>query len=620
MSSTTPASAPPVDGLDALIVEAGRHLHAAGRDDLAQRVTAAAARLRRPATVVCVVGEFKQGKSSLINALLGQALCPVDDDLATSTITLVRWGEQPTATVRRRVGGDESGRGGEIVSEAVAMDDLHQWVTEAGNPGNHKSVDRVEITAPSALLRHGLVVVDTPGMGGLGAGHAAATLGFLPFADGLVVVSDASTELSAPEIDFLKRATELCPTVLFALTKIDLYPHWQRIAELDRGHLARAGLDVPIVGVSSALRFEALRRKDRDLNEASRIPELVAHLGSDVVEPAKAMAAGRSVADTRAALDQVIVGLQTEATLLADPEATDAAIAALEDAKARLEHLRGPGAKWSVLVGDRVSDLSNEVTHRFRGSFRSISKMMDERVEKLTKGSEWDELSRYLQTVVADEVAAVFVELEEGRVRTRLEVAELLREEQLDIESRSPIVAGMDVADIWQSKALEPETTAGKRAFGSALTTARGAQGGIIMFGMLGTFLPAAAGVLIMSNPVLLGIGAVFGSVGLADDRRRKIAARRQAARVQVRAFLDDISFELANQVGTVVRDIQRELRDDFGERIAELVRTYTETAQRAQLDVQRSTTEREQRAGEVRQQLDTLRALDARLAAAVSG
>jgi hypothetical protein len=599
-------------GVDELVVEAARLLHAADRTDLAQRVSAAAARLRRPATVVCVVGEFKQGKSSLINALLGQSLCPVDDDLATSTITLVRYGEEATATVRRRTG--SSGQPSDIVSEPVPMTDLHQWVTEAGNPANAKAVDRVEITTPSALLRQGLVVVDTPGMGGLGAGHAAATLAFLPFADGLVFVSDASAELSAPEVDFLRRATELCPTVLFAQTKIDLYPQWGRIAELNRGHLDRAGLSVPVVSVSSELRQEALRRKDRALNEASRIPEMVGRLGAEVVEPAKANAAQRSIEETLAALDQVSAGLRAQAALLEDPGRADEAIAALEDAKARLEHLRGPGAKWSVLVGDRVADLSNQVTHQFRSSFRSISKMMDERIETLSKGSEWDDLSRYLQTAVADEVTSVFVDLENGRMAIRAEVAELLQEEELDLATGAALTGSIDVADVWQAKALDPATTGGKKALGTVLTTARGAQGGIIMFGMLGSFLPAAAGLLLMSNPVLLGIGAVFGSVGLAEDRKRKIAARRQMARTQVRQFLDDVSFELGDQVGALVRDIQRQLRDDFGERITELLRTYTETAQRAQQDVQRSGVDREARLGEVSAQLRAIEQLGGRL------
>ncbi len=181
--------------------------------------------------------------------------------------------------------------------------------------------------------------------------------------------------------------------------------------------------------------------------------------------------------------------------------------------------------------------------------------------------------------------------------------------------SKSPIAATIDVSEIWQSKALDPAASSGKKAFGTVITGARGAQGGVMMFGMMGTFLPAAAGVLIMSNPVLLGVGAVFGTMGLADDRRRKVAARRLAARTQVRTFLDDISFEMGNETSRMIREIQRELRDDFSERIAELMRTYTETAQRAQADMQSSGAERQQRTAKLNAQIAAVDGLEARLA-----
>lgn len=609
----TDTAAAPSTGPDDLVAEVAKIMQRLGRSDLAQRASVAAARLKRPSTIVCVVGEFKQGKSSLINALLGQQVCPVDDDLATSAITLVRYADQAGAVVRRK---PESGNQGDPqVVEQIAVADVHQYVSEIGNPGNAKGVERVEIGVPSPLLKQGLVIVDTPGMGGLGAGHAAATMSFLPFADGLLFASDASAELSAPEVEFLRRASELCPTVLFVQTKIDLYPNWQRIMDLNRGHFERVGVRIPMVAVSSHLRQEALRLKDRGLNDLSRVPEVVKHLADDVVGPAKATAAQRSAAEALAIIGQVKAGLTTERSMLADPATAAAALKDLEDAKSRLEYLRGPGAKWNVLVGDRVADLSNNVNYRFRASVRNISRMMDERIEVLNKGAEWDELARYLQTVVADEVTQAFVALEQGRSDVRAEVVELLRDEQMELAEQSPITAAFDVTDMWQGKTLETDkSSSGKKVFNTTITTIRGAQGGIYMFGMLGTFLPSAASVLLASNPVLLGIGAVFGTMGLVDDRKRKIAARRQAARSQVRQFLDDVQFEMGNQIGNLVREVQRDLRDEFGERLAELVRTYTETAQRAQADAQKSGQERQQRVAELDNSLKSFVAIEAAL------
>ncbi|MGH9135955.1 MAG: dynamin family protein [Acidimicrobiales bacterium] len=596
-------------GVDAGIVELVKILQRLERPDLAQRATAAAARLKRPSTIVCVVGEFKQGKSSLVNGLLGQAICPVDDDLATSALTLVRFGEQAAATVRRR--DDE----GSSINENVAIDQLGEWVSEAGNPRNEKQVERVEIAVPSPLLKQGLVVVDTPGMGGLGAGHAAATLAFLPFADGLIFVSDASAELSAPEVDFLRRATELCPTVLFALTKIDLYPQWERIAELDRGHLDRQGLRIPTVAVSSVVRTEALARKDRELNEHSRFPLLVKQLGEQVVAPAKAGAAQRSADEARSIATMVRSGLEAEKAVLGDPATTKEALERLERAKQRLEFLRGPGAKWSTIVGDRTADLSNNVMFDFRAGIRSISRNMDDVVENLHKGDAWDDMVHDLQSDVADEVTRAFIALEEGRVDIRDEVVATLADEELRVElGPGTDIAWFDVGELWQGKALEQEQGGRKKAIQTGLTGMRGAQGGIIMFGVMGNFLPAAAGALLATNPVLLGVAALFGGLGLSEDRKRKVQMRRQAARTQVRQFLDDVQFEVTNQLTTMVRDIQRELRDEFTARLGELQRTYTDSARRAQEDAQRSQAERQQRGGELDQSIGVLRKIEAAL------
>jgi len=136
------------------------------------------------------------------------------------------------------------------------------------------------------------------------------------------------------------------------------------------------------------------------------------------------------------------------------------------------------------------------------------------------------------------------------------------------------------------------------------------------MFGMMGQFLPAAAGALIATNPVLLGIGALFGGMGLSEDRKRKVQMRRQTARTQVRQFLDDVQFEVTNQLTGIVRDVQRELRDEFTARLGELQRTYTDAAKSAQEDAQRTQSERSQRGGELDQSIAMLKKVEAALGA----
>ena len=73
--------------------------------------------------------------------------------------------------------------------------------------------------------------------------HSVATTAVLPSADAVIMVSDASSEFTAPELAFLQSALATCPTVLCVLSKTDLFPKWRRILDLDREHLRRAGID-----------------------------------------------------------------------------------------------------------------------------------------------------------------------------------------------------------------------------------------------------------------------------------------------------------------------------------------------------------------------------------------
>jgi hypothetical protein len=372
--------------------------------------------------------------------------------------------------------------------------------------------------------------------------------------------------------------------------------------------------------MSSMLRHEAIARKDRDLNERSKFPELIAALGERVVTPAKQNAATRSAADVKSIAGLVRTGLEQELELLKDPSKLQGAIADLNQAKEKLDHLRGPGARWATLLGDRVGDVSSRVNHDFRGVMRDAMRQMDERIETLKTGAEWDGVVRDLQTIVADGVTQAFVSVEEGRVAIRAEIADLLQDETLDLATaRSGRVDAADVRELWHDKSLDEASRKGAKGFQIGLTGLRGAQGGMVMFGMLGNFLPTTAATLLAANPVLLGAGALFGSVQLLEDRKRRVAMRRQSARQQVRQFVDDVQFELGDQLTGAIRDLQRDLRDEFTTRITELQRTFTETAQRAQETAKTTQDQQQQRGQQLQQQLQVLGKIE-QIAAAGAG
>lgn len=583
-----------------------------GREDLSHRLGGARSQLDRPHTIVCVVGQFKEGKSSLVNGLLGEAVCPVDDDLATAVITLVRHGEQRSATVRRTEGGQTS-------TLSIPIDEVDEWVTERNNPDNRLGVDRVDVTVPSPVLSTGIVLVDTPGAGGLGAGHAAATLAFLPFADGLVFVSDASAELSAPELDFLRRAVELSPTVLFAQTKIDLYPHADRITAANAAHLSERGLDIPIVGVSAALRSAAFERRDRALNEASRFPQLVAGLADGVAGPAKADARRRALSIGRDALTSILDQLEAEGASLADSDALAAERDRLSAARARIGELRSASSRWSTVLADRSSDLQSSVMFSFRSAVRLAQRSADEQLEAVSTPAEWDAVAENVQNGIASAVADAFSAIERSRSEVAEEIVELLAVEGVD-ELTGPARSADATERLIERMAIALELEAGSGAVRSALDTLRGAQSGMMMLGMMGRFLPGAAAALAMANPVILGAGVLFGGSQLREGRKRRLATMRQAVRTQLRQYLDDAQFEITNELTDHLKRTQREVRDATLRLLAEVEQTVTDEAVQAERNLKASESELRQRARELDDLLGEARTLVEQLDAVSNG
>jgi hypothetical protein len=113
-----------------------------------------------------------------------------------------------------------------------------------------------------------------PGYGGLDATAGARVFAELRQSHAVLFVSDASQELTAPELDFLKMAMENCGNVTCVMTKIDAYIDWRLIRDLNTRHLQNANLDVPIVAVSSLLHLGSRRRPRAEYAPASGIDEL----------------------------------------------------------------------------------------------------------------------------------------------------------------------------------------------------------------------------------------------------------------------------------------------------------------------------------------------------------
>lgn len=208
-----------------------------GREELAERVKAEAVRWKDQRSNVVVAGDIKRGKSSFINALLGEiGLLPVDADVATSVYLLVHHAPELTIQVTPR---DADGEPGEPFPIETAQ--LKEYASMAGEAGRENRVAAVEIGLPSELLERGLALVDTPGVGGMARGHKDVTLATLNLADALIFTISAQEPVLRSELEFLLEATERISTIVFVLTKTDVNSEWPRLLDENRDKIREFG-------------------------------------------------------------------------------------------------------------------------------------------------------------------------------------------------------------------------------------------------------------------------------------------------------------------------------------------------------------------------------------------
>jgi hypothetical protein len=589
-------------GLD-LVDRAIGLTEAGDRKDLAQRLVHTRRRLLDPTVRVLVVGEFKQGKSLLVNALVDAPVCPVDDDISTAVPTEVGYSKAPAATLVRSTGDGGNREDDQLTRVEVPLHELVAHVSEAGNPTNRQGLLRAEVGIPRQILADGLVLVDTTGVGGLSSVHTTSTLATLPTADAVLLVSDASQEYSEPEINFLRQAVKLCPNVACVLTKIDLYPQWRRIAELDRVHLAGATVAADLLPVSSTLRLHAIKADDKQLHAESGFPALVAYLLGAVANADRL--SRRSLAhDIFTVTDHLAVSLRAELQALQNPEDNLALMAELKAAQARAESLRQRSSRWQQTLSDGIADLYADIEHDLRDRLRQVIRNGEEALEQADPSAIWEQFTEWLTQQLAAATSDNFVWANQRAQWVAHQVAEHFAEDGGELLPELRIGNAATTLD------AVPELVAPKgddpKLFGKLLTGMRGSYGGMLMFGMLTTL----AGMSLL-NPISLAAGLLLGGRTLREDKHNRLKRRQAEAQMLLRKQVDDASFHVSKELRDRLREVQRLLRDHFTDVASELHRSVSESIQAAEKAANTEASARQRRIQRVKAdlaQIDTLR------------
>jgi GTP-binding protein EngB required for normal cell division len=322
---------------------------------LLQRLDSLRQRIAANRFHLALLGQFKRGKSTLLNALLGADVLPTGVIPVTAIPIFLQAASTPSLRVTFTGGRIEEY---EADTPSAFRERLTAFVTEEANPRNMLGVARVELRLPSELLASGVVLIDTPGVGSTFHHNTAAANAVLAECDAAFFVVSPDPPITEVEVQFLASVRQTVARIIVVLNKIDTVEPDERIiveAFLRRVLAEQAGLDMttPIFCLSGRDALRARLVGDCGAQEASGIAELEAYLTQflalekqTTLRAAVARKASALIGDLQMETSFLLKALSMPLTDL------EQRMALFDDAVSKFEAERRVAA--DLLAGDRV--------------------------------------------------------------------------------------------------------------------------------------------------------------------------------------------------------------------------------------------------------------------------
>jgi GTPase Era involved in 16S rRNA processing len=349
-----------------------------------------------------VLGQFKRGKSTFINSLLGDRVLPTSVVPLTSIVTLLKYGEEEVVEVLFNDGSKTT----------ISRDQLEEYVTERGNPSNEKNVKHVEVSYPSGYLKDGVFIIDTPGVGSTFENNTEMTYNYLPRVDAALFLLAVDPPISQSEIAFLADVKDYVEKIFFVQNKIDYMNEEERKESMAFSkEVIEKTLDSDSIGIyplSAKLALEAKQSQNKKLLGKSRLPEFDKILGDFLLKEKGKTVLRSALNSTRKLLSDEEFAIQLELRAIATP---------LEDLEQKIHLFQ---EKMEVVRQDREDNV-----YYFQGEIKRLIDILDRDLDKLKK-SEIPKLMKELEATgakyqhksVSQFVKLMEAALNEGVVRT----------------------------------------------------------------------------------------------------------------------------------------------------------------------------------------------------------
>ncbi len=350
---------------------------------------------------LAVLGQFKRGKSTLLNALLGEPFLPTGVVPVTAIPTLVAYGPARQARIVFYDG----------ATRTVSLDELAAYVTEAANPHNEQGVARVEVEHPAPLLARGVVLIDTPGIGSTLAHNTETALDFLAEVDAALFLVSADPPITAVELEFLQTVQQRVKRLFFLLNKVDyLTPDEQqealRFLETTLHQQANLNGDLYLFPISARRALAAQTRQDAAGWAASGMAAVEERLNQFLQVEKQAALQAAIATKTADVIAEALQLLQTEQRALTMPldelqqkrHAFDKALAtARQKRQQTADLLQGERKRLVERINNRAAILRQEAEAHFIAM-----------VETTVADADLDEAEAIAQQRLADTAEAFF--------------------------------------------------------------------------------------------------------------------------------------------------------------------------------------------------------------------
>lgn len=530
---------------------------------------------RRDRPSVVTVGETNRGKSSLVNALIGQAgLSPVDAEVATATYLVFGHAEEWAARACYP---------GQLSPVPIDLPELINWVSAAHElPAGQLPPRYVEIDGPSEFLEK-VSIVDTPGVGGLDSMHGELALEAAASATALLFVVDASAPFTTGELNFLANVGESVETVLFVLSKVDQYRGWRQVLDADQALLAEhaprfAGAKFHPV---SARMYEMADKAPNPeaaamLRERSGVTELRTALTSLLSGRSAMLGEANTMRALSTALSELHVRLESEKRALSTGEEE---AEKLRERKDELTTERRSSTKgWQVRMRTEIQRTRVENNHEVGRQMRDVQSWFRQAIEAADREKLRElpqQVDAALQMVSARISQAVAFRLNQV---TEAVLGELFKPDELAVIRAQFARAGGSPIIVRQAD-KRPPTTEDK------LLVFMGATGGLSAGKM--ALLPLAGAVaapILLVPTIVIGLGA-----GWWLAKTRKHTADKQhmkqwltEAIADARSTVDQL---VAEQLIEAEQQLTLALDEALGKRIAGIEEELREVDKALRLD-----------------------------------